>query len=164
MSQLIEQYSQGGQKLADAIAGLTPEELHAVPIPGKWSTHTVVIHLCDAELAFADRMKRIIATDNPSLLGWDENQFLANLHYEAQSAEDALGLITLIRRQMTRMLSKLPESAFARTGIHSERGPQSLETVIGFAVSHLDHHLKFIAEKRTKLIVDSGKKWIVDSG
>jgi uncharacterized damage-inducible protein DinB len=152
MKPLIEPYSQGGQKLADAIAGLTPEQMHAVPVPGKWSTHHVVIHLCDAELAFADRIRRIIATDNAQLLGWSENDFSAKLHYDAQSADDALGLITLTRKQLTRVLTQLPESAFARTGMHSERGPQSLETVIGFAVSHLDHHLKFIAEKREKLV------------
>ena len=151
MNSLIEQYSQGGQKLAKAVAGLTAEEMRAVPIPGKWSTHTVVIHLCDAEMAFADRIRRIIASDNPQLLAWDENQFSANLHYDDQSVEEALILIEATRRQLTRVLKALPEAAFARTGQHSERGPQTLETVVGFAISHLDHHLKFIAEKRAKL-------------
>ena len=149
--QLIEQYEQGGQKMANAIAGLTDHELRATPIPGKWSTLHVVMHLADGELAFADRLKRIIAMDNPMLLAWDENKFSANLFYDAQSVEDAITLIQTIRKQMTRVLKKLPDAAFLRTGTHSERGPQTLEQVIGFANWHLDHHLKFIAEKRAKL-------------
>lgn len=148
---LIDEYSQGGQKLARAIAGMSPAELRAAPIPGKWSTHTVVIHLCDAELAFADRIRRIVAMDDPQLLAWHENQFVAHLHYDQQSTDDALQLIELTRRQLTRVLRALPGSEFSRTGQHSERGPQTLEAVIGFACAHLDHHLKFIAEKRAKL-------------
>ena len=148
---LIEQYQTGGQKLASVIAGMSKQDLLARPIPGKWSTHEVVIHLADAEAAFADRIRRVIAMDKPVLLAWDENDFFKNLRYEAQSTEDALAVIDLTRRQLARVLKALPESAFARTGEHSERGTQTLEAVIGFANSHLDHHLKFIAEKREKL-------------
>jgi uncharacterized damage-inducible protein DinB len=148
---LIQQYEQGGNKLAAAIAGLTPQQLLATPIPGKWSTHQVVIHLADAEAGFADRIRRIIAMDNPSLLEWHENQFSANLFYEKQSVEDAVTMITLTRRQLARVLKELPESAFARTGEHSRRGPQTLSTVIQFAITHMDHHLTFIKEKREKL-------------
>jgi len=148
---LIEQYERGGQTLRQAVHGLTRDELQAVPIPGKWSTQKVVIHLADAEAAFADRIRRIIATDNPTLLAWDENQFAANLLYSEQSAEDAVTMIDLTRRQTARILRKLPDTAFARSGQHSESGKQTLEEVIDKVVRHLDHHLKFIAEKRAKL-------------
>ena len=147
----IEQYAQGGQKLANAIQGLTPDELHAVPVPGKWSTHHVVIHLADAEAAFADRMRRIIATDQATLLAWDENQFSSKLYYNQQLAEDAVLLISATRRQLARVLRALPPEAFTRFGQHSERGKQTLEEVIGFANWHLDHHLEFIAQKRALL-------------
>jgi uncharacterized damage-inducible protein DinB len=148
---LIDQYERGGQKLGQAIVGLDREQLLAAPIPGKWSTQHVVIHLADAESAFADRIKRIIATDNPVLLAWDENQFSARLFYTEQSAEDAVELIDITRRQLAKVLQNLPETAFSRTGQHSERGTQTLKDVIIMANWHLDHHLKFIAEKREKL-------------
>ena len=148
---VIEQYASGGEKLSMAIRGLTSDDLHAVPVPGKWSTHQVVIHLADAEAAFADRMKRVIATDNPSLLAWDENQFAANLHYHEQDAQDAVKLIDLTRRQMARVLRKLPDAAFQRAGTHNEVGRLTLEQLVTKANSHLDHHLHFIYEKREKL-------------
>ena len=83
----------------------------------------MVIHLADAEAAFADRIRRIIATDGATLLAWDENLFLQNLHYEKQSADDAVAMIDLTRKQLGRVLKVLPETAFTRVGIHSERGP-----------------------------------------
>ncbi len=121
------------------------------PIPGKWSTHQVVIHLADAESALADRIRRVIATDNPPLLAWDENRFMANLFYNDQSAEDAVTLVALTRLQVAKILRNLPDSAFARFGQHNEAGQLTLLDLVTKANHHLDHHLKFIQEKREKL-------------
>ncbi len=148
---LIELYAHGGEKLSHAIDGLTQEDLHATPVPGKWSTQQVVLHLLDAEAAFADRIKRVIATDNPQLLAWDENKFAAALHYEEQIAADAIMLVDLTRRHIANILRKLPDEAFNRAGQHSERGRQTLRELVNNAVNHLEHHLKFINEKREKL-------------
>lgn len=148
---LIDQYASGGEKVSMAIRGLTDEDLHAVPVPGKWSTHQVVIHLADAEAAFADRIRRIIAHDSPPLLAWDENKFAAKLHYEEQDAHDAVAMIDLTRRQMARILRKLPGEAFGRAGIHDEAGRMTVADIVAKANSHLDHHLHFIYEKREKL-------------
>src|SRR6266513_434860 len=97
---LIDQYEAGPAKLKQAVVGLSRDELLAAPIPGKWSTQQVVIHLADAEAALADRMRRVLATDDAQLLAWDENKFAANLHYDMQSAEDAVQMIELTRRQI----------------------------------------------------------------
>jgi uncharacterized damage-inducible protein DinB len=147
----IDQYEAGASKVRQAIAGMSPADLSAAPIPGKWSTHQVVIHLADAESAFADRIRRIIAEDDPVLMAWDENKFVQRLHYEAQSTADAVELIALTRRQITRILRALPDSAFQRAGKHTERGRQTIIDVLGYAIPHLDHHLKFVAEKRKAL-------------
>jgi uncharacterized damage-inducible protein DinB len=148
---LIDQYERGAETVRQAIAGLSDADLKAAPIPGKWSTQQVVIHLADAEVAFADRIKRIIAQDEPQLLAWDENRFVQRLHYEAQSTEDAVELIALTRRQLTRILRAATDAELSRCGVHSERGRQSVMDVLGYAVPHLTHHLKFVAEKRKAL-------------
>lgn len=148
---LIDQYDKGGEKLRQAIAGLSDQDLRAKPIPGKWSTHEVVVHLADAEVAFADRIRRVLAHDNPPLLGWDENKFFARLNYDAQSATDAAQLIDLTRRQLSRVLRTLVDADFARAGEHNERGRQTVQDILKTAVQHLDHHLKFVAEKRAAL-------------
>jgi uncharacterized damage-inducible protein DinB len=149
--ELIEKYAHGGERMSQSIRGLTREDMLATPGPGKWSIHQVVIHLADAEAALADRIKRVIATENPPLLVWDENQFAANLHYDEQSAEDAVALVDLTRRQVARILRKLPDAAFSRIGQHSEVGALKLQDLVEKAVSHMDHHLKFINDKRERL-------------
>lgn len=150
-NEIIDHYEAAGLRLKKAIAGLTTEDMNAVPVEGKWSIQQLVIHVTDAELAFVDRMKRVITSDNPQLLAWNENAYMANLSYAEQSAEDAAATVELLRRQMARVLRKLPAQAFERTGTHSERGRQTLSEIIGFANAHLDHHLTFLYDKREKL-------------
>lgn len=148
---LIDQYEQGGPMLRAAVQGLTREQLTAFPVPGTWSIHQVVLHLADSDLVIADRMKRVIAEDNPPLIGFDESRFVRELYYHDQSVEDALALFAVSRRQMARVLRRLPESAFARRGTHNQRGPMTLEQLLRGAIGHLEHHLKFLYEKKDKL-------------
>ncbi len=148
---LIDRFEQGGTKLRDSLAGLTEAELVAFPIAGTWSIQQIAIHLQDAELVAVDRMKRIIAEEKPLLVGFDENQFVANLEYNSQSAADAGTIVELARRNMAKVLRKQPESAWSRFGIHTERGKMTLAEILEMYTNHLERHLKFLHEKRAKL-------------
>lgn len=153
--ELIDQYEAGGEKLSLAIRGLTREDLLCVPDPaanvGKWSIQQVVIHCMDSELVSIDRLKRMVAEDNPTLLGYDENKFVASLFYDEQPAEDAVAMIALARKTFARVLRKLPPDAFERPGTHNERGRVAVGSYLQAVVEHLDHHVKFIHDKRAHM-------------
>lgn len=151
LATLIEQYLEGPKQLRDAVAGMTSEQAKSRPIAGKWSTLEAVAHLADFDPIMADRMKRIIAEDNPTLLGADENKFAAALQYQDRDLEEELKIIEMTRSQMVRILKKLPESALQRMGTHNERGPRTLEQMLSTAIGHIPHHVRFILEKRLAL-------------
>jgi hypothetical protein len=150
--ELIEHYASGGEKLALAIRGLTREDLLCVPPAdanvGRWSIQHVVLHCMDSELVSADRLKRMIAEDNPTLIGYDESKFAANLFYDDQDAVEAAALVEANRRQFARVLRKLPDSAWSRKGTHNERGEVTVGSYLKSVVDHLEHHIKFIHAKR----------------
>ena len=150
-SELIDQYLAGPAALRAAAAGLTREQVLARPVPGKMSTLEVVCHLADFEPIYADRLKRVIALDNPTLLGADENRFLAALAYQERDLEEELAIVERTRSQMGRILRTLPAEAFQRVGVHSERGPKTLEQLLALVTGHLTHHARFIHEKRQAL-------------
>jgi hypothetical protein len=55
-------------------------------------------------------------------------------------------------RQTARVLRKLPEAAFARKGMHTVVGAISLAEMLQRIANHVDHHLKFIHQKRKLLL------------
>jgi hypothetical protein len=151
MPNLIEEYLAGPALLRKAIAGMSREQLLSRPVPGKWSTLEVVCHLTDFEPVYADRMKRVIAEDRPTLLGADEKRFAAALAYHERNPDEELTIIEHTRQQMARILRTLPESALQRVGVHSEAGPLSLADLLRRVTGHIQHHVKFVIEKRTAL-------------
>ena len=80
-AQLIEKYAAGGDRFAEAVHGWSEADLVRLPSAasaaevGQWSVHELAIHVADAELGFADRIRRVIAMDEPALLVWHENAF-----------------------------------------------------------------------------------------
>src|SRR5437667_6558465 len=102
LAALVENYLAGPKTLRQAVAGMTREQVVARPVPGKWSTLEVVCHLADFEPVYADRMKRVIAEDEPLLQAGDPDVFAARLAYAARDLEEELNLIDVTRRQMVR--------------------------------------------------------------
>src|SRR6516225_9876933 len=151
---MIDAYLDGSDVLRQAVAGLTPEQLVARPVPGRWSTLEVVCHLADFEPIYADRMKRVIATDRPLLLSAGREAFARSLAYQERDPEEELALIDLTRRQMGRILRGLPEDAWDRVGVYRHEGQEelrSLRRLLEMITGHIPHHAAFIAEKRHAL-------------
>jgi uncharacterized damage-inducible protein DinB len=148
---LIERYAAGGPVLAYAVSGLAPDHEKARPGPGDWSIAQLVAHLVDSDLVLADRMKRVLAEEEPVLQAFNENAWAERLGYEATSVEEAVNLLAANRHWMAAVLRRAPEADFARAGNHTERGRQTLAEVLSACVNHLDHHLRFLYAKRSNL-------------
>lgn len=148
----LNEYLADADKVAKAIEGLTRNQMLRAPAAnlniGLWTIQQIVMHLADSEQVLADRMKRVIAEDNPALLAYDESLWIKNLHCDELSPADAAEIVRLNRKQMHRILIKLPPEAFSRFGTHSERGKMTLEDLVVGAVKHLKHHLEFIEKKK----------------
>jgi hypothetical protein len=151
MDPVIERYAAGGPLLVYATSGLTHEHETAATGPDSWSIAQLVAHLLDADLVIADRIKRVIAEDEPVLQAFDENRWIERLDSGAMPIEEAVNLFTAHRHWMARILRKCSEADFARVGLHTEAGRKSLADLVATAVGHVDHHLRFLFAKRAAL-------------
>jgi hypothetical protein len=151
LAPLIEQYLAGARALRGAVTGMSREQLLARPVAGKWSTLEVVCHLADFDPILADRMKRVLAEERPQLVGADQERFAAALAYHERDLQEELAIIEQTRSQLARILRTQPDTVLERVGVHSERGPQTLEQLLTTASRHIPHHLQHIAEKRRAL-------------
>ena len=151
LAPMIDAYLAGPPTLRAAVADMHRDQLLARPVQGKWSTLEVVCHLADFDTILADRMKRVIAEERPSLVGADETCFARALAYQQRDVQEELSLIDLSRRQLGRILRTLTDDDLTRVGVHNERGPRTLEQLLKGATDHIHNHLKHIHEKRQAL-------------
>ena len=141
---LIDAYLAGIGSVRAAVEGLDADELHARPEAsaqvGTWSPLEVVCHLADSEALFADRMKRVLIEERPQFAFSDPALAAAALAYLQRDAQEELAF-----------LAAQPPEAWGRIGIHSRQGEQTLEQLLRKAVDHLEHHVRFLREKRQAL-------------
>lgn len=95
-----------------------------------WSVQEVMGHLADHEFVFGARIRFVAAEDRPLLPGYDEKRFLANLGVDRCSIEDLFDVWMAARSANVHLLDRLPESAWAKIGVHSERGELSLMQIV----------------------------------
>lgn len=152
---LVDCYEQGPARLRAAIEGLSPSQIDATPIAGTWSIRQIICHLADAEILYADRMKRILAEEKPILTRAEPKEYLAALAVRARVIDDELLLIDSIRRHMACILRSIPVEKIERIGIHSTDGPLTLSAVLERATSHIPHHLQFIQRKKQLLLSEN---------
>ena len=86
--------------------------------------------MLDSDLVGTDRMKRVIAEDNPTLQAYDENAWIDRLDSRSMPMAEAAALFAANRTWMARILRKCTEADFARVGQHTEDGPKSLAKLL----------------------------------
>ncbi len=159
---VIDRYELGGRVLVAAIDGVPPETGRERVGPGTWSIAEVVAHMLDSDLVGTDRMKRVIAQENPTLQAYDETAWVARLGSIAMPMDEAAALFAANRRWMARVLRNCTEADFARVGQHTEEGPKSLAKLVSVYVHHLDHHLRFLYGKRGALGIGIAPRYTQD--
>jgi hypothetical protein len=148
---LIQRYADGGPLLVYATAGIPEVHLRKRIGPGEWSPAEVIGHVVDSDLTASDRMKRVIAEENPLLVNCEEDLWVKSLDYPNTPVEETVALFAVNRKLTARVLKTLPDEAFARQGTHSVTGPVTLAGLVEKYISHLDLHLRFLYGKRENL-------------
>ena len=112
---LIDRYRDGYREVMDAVRDISPEELDSRPGPGDWSARQVVHHLADSEMTSAIRLRRLIAEDDPQIMGYDEEAFAERLHYD-RPIDASLDAHRAARASTAAILDLLSEAEWSRTG------------------------------------------------
>jgi hypothetical protein len=149
--QVIDRFALGPELLSYAAQGLTAEQEQDRPGPGAWSIAELVAHMVDSDAVGIDRMKRVIAEENPTLQAYDQDAWIARLDSQSMPVAEGVALFAANRTWMTRILRKCTEDDFARSGLHTEDGPKTLAKLVVGYIGHLDYHLKFLYAKRANL-------------
>jgi hypothetical protein len=137
---LIERYRSGPGVIAAAVAGLDDAALDTRPADGGWTPREVVHHTADSEMTSAIRLRRLIAEDDPLIVGYDGDEFARRLHYADRPIEPALAAIESARSTTAQILERLTDDDWQRTGTHSESGSYGVERWLEIYADHCHDH------------------------
>ena len=142
--ELIARYKDGYRTVAEAVAGATDEQLDAHPAPGKWSAREIVHHLADSEMTSAIRLRLLLATDNPKIAGYDQEEFARRLHYD-RPIEASIEAFKSARRTTGEILARMSDAEWSRQGTHTElQGPYTVERWLEIYAAHAHNHAEQI--------------------
>jgi len=111
---LLDELHASRADLLDAIAGLTPEQMHLPDAVGYWSVRDVLSHLVDWEAELVTALNQIQNKQFPGIMniddidGWNEDRYYQNAQRPLESIlEDFEG----VHRRLVRMIADFPEKA-----------------------------------------------------
>lgn len=150
ISDLLERLRRGAELVAVAMTGAAGSEIDFTPEAGKWSIRQIVAHVADAEIVGAMRLRRIIAEENPKLEAYDQDAWAKNLDYARRKPSQSLETFRRIRAENYELLKDLPEAAFERVGLHTERGPLTLKKLTQLIAEHAESHAAQLRTRRAE--------------
>jgi hypothetical protein len=151
---LIAVYKSAPTRLGGALAGLSDEELKARPREDKWSAQEIALHVADAEIMGAARMRQARAEPGSTFAVYDQNAWASELDYRGRDGRDvvaALHLFSELRRHGTRLLEAARSGDWKKWGRHGEWGTLTLRQILELYADHAERHIEQIAAIRLRL-------------
>ncbi|MCY3898554.1 MAG: DinB family protein [Caldilineaceae bacterium] len=137
----IEKIRRLPQQVEDLVAGLSPQELTAKPLPSEWTVAQNVHHIADSHVNSYVRCKLMATEDNPTLKPYDEGAWALLSDGSSPDLSDSLTLLKALHARWAQFWENLPEDAWQRTGQHPESGPVTLARQLELYVEHGEAHL-----------------------
>ena len=148
IAELLERFRRGAEPVAAALTGVAGAEQDHKDDPSRWSIRQIVAHLPDSEIVAGDRMRRIIAEDNPTVFPANQNLWAEQLNYHTRKPSQSLESFRRLRADNYELLKDLPEETFQRTAQHSERGQITLLDTLRIFANHPEKHVRQILAVR----------------
>jgi len=132
-------------KLEQLIAGVPVARLRQRPAPDKWSVNDIVAHLADGEIVGGFRLRLILGAPGTPIVAYDQDAWVTSGHYDRRDPWNSTEQFRVLREGNLQLLRSLEPEQWTHCGLHSERGPESIEHIVRMFAAHDLNHLKQIA-------------------
>jgi hypothetical protein len=146
--ELLERFRRGPELVAAALTGAAGPEVDFRP-EGRWSIRQIAAHLADSEIVLAERLRRVLAEDNPLLTAFDQNAWAERLDYARRKPSQSLETFRRIRQENYELIQDLTPEALQRRARHSERGEITVLDLVRGGAEHAERHSLQIRDVRS---------------
>jgi uncharacterized damage-inducible protein DinB len=149
-AQHIAEIADTPRLVAEAVRGLDRTQLLTPYRDGGWSSAQVVHHLVDSHVNAYVRLKLALTEDNPTIRPYNESAWAELPEARDPEIETSLTLLRALHGRWTTALRQLTPADFARSMVHPERGPMTIERLMALYAWHGRHHAAHITQLRTQ--------------
>jgi hypothetical protein len=130
--------------IARVVRTATRDELRALKFD-QWTALEVIGHVADMAEVFAERVRRMVGEDKPSLPGADQDAIHDARRNNEREPMDFAKRIQAAHGEIVRLLAV--KANRARTGVHAEWGEIDAAHVAAYQARHAHEHVTQIAER-----------------
>ena len=136
------------QQLSAALSGLNATDYATPYRPGGWTVQQLVHHMADSHANAYIRVKLALTEDTPTIKPYDQDAWVQLADTALVSPLVSLTMFTAIHERWVVLLRSLEPAHFARTLVHPENGPMSLDQLVALYAWHGDHHVQHLQRYR----------------
>jgi DinB superfamily len=141
----IEVLGQTASALADIVARHPVEVLRGRVTQGKWTPIEIIGHLTDIEWVYGYRLRSILCEDEPPILGFRQDAWVASLHHNDREPSELVETFRTLRVLNLYVWRRMSPEELQRSGQHNERGVESLAVMVRLLAGHDLSHLHQIS-------------------
>jgi hypothetical protein len=111
------------------------------PEPKEWSVLECLGHAVDAEIVSSARYRWIIAHEQPTLIGYDQDLWVDRLRHGDDDPDRLLEVLDVLRASNIDLWQRSGDEERRRFGVHAERGNESFDVLFRMIAGHDRFHL-----------------------
>jgi len=148
------------KRLADAVAGLSEQQLNTPYRPDGWTVRQVVHHCADSHMNSWIRFKLSLTENKPVIRPYFEDRWAELPDSKEMDIEPALSLLRALHTKWVFLLKSLNGPDLKKVYIHPEHGKEyRLDSVICLYAWHCNHHLAHITSLKLRRGWGSGPQF-----
>lgn len=111
------------------------------PDPSTWSPTEYACHVRDVFILFADRVRLMLAEDDPQFDDWDQDVTAVEDDYAAQLPSEVSTQLVVAGQAAADLFDAVPASALGRPGRRSNGSAFTVESLLQYFLHDVVHHL-----------------------
>jgi len=137
----LKAQSAAAKKLDRLVKGVPASRLRKRPAPDKWSVGEVLAHLADAEIVIAWRIRSILGAPGTSIQAYDQDAWAAVGNYAKRDPRKSIEQFRAMREANLAFYKSLRPEQWKQSGMHAERGEESIERIARMIAGHDINHI-----------------------
>lgn len=138
-------------KLCTAVKGLSDSQLDTPYRPDGWTVRQLVHHVADSHMNAYTRFRLGLTEESPTIKSYDEKAWAELPDMRVMPVAVSLDLLDRLHERLVVTLRGTPAGAFARTIVHPENGPMTLDMLLGVYAWHGRHHTAHVSALRERM-------------